>query len=98
MHALPKPHQIEPHPGGQIFLSQPQQRWLARGDDGLLSTALFAGHSLVASTDDAGGFDLMYLGFRSEPFPSIEEAQRAAPSFARQVLHHMATLIQDHPL
>jgi hypothetical protein len=76
---------------GMVSLSQPQQRW--SGDpDGLSASARFAGHLVEVSTDDAGGFDLLYLGFQATGYASLE---RAAPDFARRVLQHMQQLIAD---
>lgn len=86
---------IEPHAGGNVTLSQPQQRWYSSDDSGLLASARFAGQELVAITDDAGAFNLMYLGFQAKGFTSLEEAQRAAPEFARRVLQRMSDLIAD---
>lgn len=86
---------IEPHAGGNVNLSQPQQRWYSSDDSGLLASARFAGQEMVAITDDSGAFDLMYLGFQAKGFTSLEEAQRAAPEFARRVLQRLSDLIAD---
>lgn len=80
---------------GAIFpLNRPQQVWY--GDTPLLmQTAWFAGQEMMAITDDAGAFDLDYLGHISSGFASMEEAKAAAPTFARGVLERLRNLIQD---
>lgn len=71
-----------------------QQTW--HGDEpGVMQTANFAGQQMVAITDDAGAFDLMYLGFETKGFESMDSAKAAAPKFARQVLSHLSELVTD---
>lgn len=52
---------ITVHAGGKLRLDRIQQSW--SGDEpAVMQTAIFAGQEMVAITDDAGAFDLMYLG------------------------------------
>ncbi|RRS01185.1 hypothetical protein EIP75_21660 [Aquabacterium soli] len=81
---------IELHAGGKLKMARQQQKWI--GNDSM-QTALFAGEEVMAITDDKGGFDLLYLGFQTGGFASLEEAKVSAPAFASAVLAHMATLI-----
>lgn len=85
--------QIAPHAGGKIQLARPQMVWLSLHSGGVMETALFAGHEVIAITDDAGGFDLTYLGFEACGFPTMEAAKAAAPEFAQQVLARMSKMI-----
>ncbi|ABO59767.1 hypothetical protein LA345_40500 (plasmid) [Burkholderia vietnamiensis] len=82
---------------GNVALSAPQQRWITGrgGNPGALQTAVFAGHVVMAITDDHGGYDLHYLGFETGGFATIDAAKRAAPEFVRGVLAHMSKLIVD---
>lgn len=50
---------------------------------------------MMAITDDAGAFELDYLGHIGSGFASIEDAKSAAPEFARAVLERLRNLIQD---
>ncbi|AGZ38135.1 hypothetical protein PVLB_26992 (plasmid) [Pseudomonas sp. VLB120] len=50
---------------------------------------------MMAITDDAGAFELDYLGHIGSGFASIEDAKAAAPEFARAVLERLRNLIQD---
>ncbi len=80
---------IELHAGGRVQFLGPQQRWDAGPSDeskGVLETALFAGQRMMAITDDAGGFELHYLGFATGGFRTMDIAKHAAPEFARRVL------------
>lgn len=88
-----KVHTIEPHAGGRINLSMPQQVWTFTDDSGLMATARFAGQVVEAITDDAGSFDLMYLGFQAKGYATMDEAKAAAPDFARRVLQRMCDLV-----
>lgn len=88
-------HHIKPHAGGLVFLDQPQQRWTFTDSSELMASALFVGHLLEAITDDAGKFDLTYLGFEAKGFESMHAAKSAAPAFARGVLGYMAQLVSD---
>ena len=49
----------------------------------------------MAITDDAGAFELDYLGRFGNGFASIEDAKAAAPEFARAVPERLRNLIQD---
>lgn len=60
-----------------------------------MQQARFAGQEVMAITDDAGAFDLHYLGFKTGGFKTIEEAKIAAPEFTRKVLVHMTNLIAN---
>jgi hypothetical protein len=86
---------IEIHAGGKVTLGIPQQRWSDSDtiNPGLLETAKFAGQEMMAITDDAGGFQLLYLGFKAEGFKSMTLAKASAPEFARRVLARMAEMI-----
>lgn len=48
---------------------------------------------MTAITDDAGAFDMLYLGYVTGGFQTIEAAKTAAPGFARQVFAHLSSLI-----
>jgi len=76
------------------LLGQPQQQWQGSAPH-LMQVALFAGHGMIAITDDAGAFELDYLGFTAGGFPTIEAAKASAPEFAQSVLEHMRNLIQN---
>ncbi|WP_442447074.1 hypothetical protein [Pseudomonas sp. NCHU5208] len=81
---------------GDVFpLNRPQQVWYG-SDPHLMQTARFAGQEMLAITDDAGAFDLDYMGHTAGGFPTIEAAKEAAPEFARAVLSRLLTLITDH--
>lgn len=85
---------ITVHAGGKLNLDRIQQSWF--GDESaIMQTAIFAGQEMVAITDDAGAFDLMYLGFQVGRFQTMEIAKAAAPAFARNVLAHMTSLVKD---
>lgn len=80
------------HGGGKVLMSAPQQKW--HGDNpSVAQYARFAGQDMAAITDDAGAFDLLYLGFVTGGFPTIDAAKDAAPQFARRVLSHLSSLI-----
>lgn len=83
---------IELDAGGRLTIEAPQQRWSA-GPAG--EAALFAGQTMVAVPDGAGGFDLHYLGFMTTGFKTIDIAKLAAPEFARRVLARMSAMIAD---
>lgn len=85
-----KPMQVIIGAGGKVLLEATQQVW--RGNQSL-QTALFAGKEMMAITDDEGAFELLYLDFQSEKFPTIEAAKAAAPAFARAVLKQMSDSI-----
>lgn len=90
-----KAMQIAPHAGGRLQLTRPQMVWVSQHSGGVLDSAVFAGQELIAITDDAGGFDVTYLGFQACGFPTMEAAKAAAPEFARQVLARMSKMISD---
>ncbi|SDH31698.1 hypothetical protein [Paraburkholderia phenazinium] len=83
---------------GTVNFYAAQQHWNASQngkDKSVLETANFAGQRLMAMTDDAGGFDLHYLGFKTAGFATMEAAHRAAPEFARRVLTRMSAMVAD---
>jgi hypothetical protein len=87
---------IEISADGKINFGAPQQRWNAcQNGEGkvVLETANFAGQRVKVITDDAGGFDLHYLGFKAGRFATMEAAQCAAPEFVRRVLTRMSAMI-----
>jgi hypothetical protein len=80
---------------GSVFpLNRPQQVWLGDNPE-VMQIAIFGGQEMMASTDDAGAFELDYLGHIGCGFASIEDAKSAAPEFARAVLDRLRNLIQD---
>jgi hypothetical protein len=80
---------------GSVFpLNRPQQVWYGDKPQ-VMQTARFAGQEMMAITDDAGAFELDYLGHIGRGFASIEDAKAAAPEFARAVLERLRNLIQD---
>ncbi|MGA4422878.1 hypothetical protein ACI2UY_22320 [Ralstonia nicotianae] len=80
------------HGGGKVLMAAPQQQW--HGDSPAIAQyAHFGGQDMTAITDDAGAFELLYLGFVTGGFPTIEAAKAAAPEFARRVFAHMSSLI-----
>lgn len=82
--------QIELDGGGKVKMSAAQKQW--RGNE-VMQTAVFAGQEVMAITDDAGAFDLHYLGFTTAGLASLEEAKASAPAFIKAVLVHMTTMI-----
>lgn len=80
--------------GGRRLHNAPQQQW--RGDEKILQTSLFAGHMMTLGEceDGTDGFELIYLGFKSNRFSTLEEAKVAAPRFATIVLQSMIGLVQ----
>lgn len=86
--------QIELDGAGEVRFRGPQQRWIGDKPE-ILQRASFAGHEMIAITDDAGAFDLHYLGFQTGGFRTIEAAKTAAPEFARKVLSRMRDMIAD---
>lgn len=77
--------------GGKLFKDAPKQKW---NGDNLLQTSLFAGHRMMAITDDMGGYDLNYLGYGTGAFKTMDEAKAAGPEFAKTVLNELLSLIQ----
>ncbi|MHB1666013.1 hypothetical protein [Thiomonas sp.] len=85
---------IEIIAGGKSTLASPQQRWTdIDGEWEVMQVARFAGQEMIAITDDAGAFDLLYLGFAARGFPTMEAAKAAAPEFAKRVLGRMLEAI-----
>ncbi|RMM69092.1 hypothetical protein [Pseudomonas savastanoi] len=86
--------QIKVREGDVFPLNRSQQVWW--GDSpAVMQVSLFAGQEMMAVTDDAGAFELDYLGHIGSGFASIEDAKTAAPEFARAVLERLRNLIQD---
>lgn len=83
---------ISLHGGGRVSMAAPQQKWFG-GSPEVAQHARFAGQDMTAITDDAGAFDLLYLGYATGGFQTIEAAKAAAPEFARQVFAHLSSLI-----
>ena len=79
--------------GGQVLNKVPQQKW--RGDK-TLQTAPFAGQlmTLGEAEDGADGFELIYLGYKSNSFQTEEIAKEAAPKFVINVLQKMISSVQ----
>lgn len=75
-------------------LNRSQQVWWGDNPE-VMQAARFAGQEMVAITDDAGAFELNYLGHIGSGFASIKDAIAAAPGFARAVLERLRNLIQD---
>lgn len=85
---------IEVHAGGKLAHGRQQQSWTGN-DPAEMQVATFAGQEMIAITDGAGKFCLMYLGFETGGFQTIDTAKSAAPVFARNVLARMADLVSD---
>ncbi|WP_282366571.1 hypothetical protein [Pseudomonas sp. PS02290] len=80
---------------GDVFpLNRPQQVWWGDSPE-VMQVARFAGQEMLAITDDAGAFELDYLGHIGSGFVSIEDAKAAAPEFARSVLERLRNTVQD---
>nr|WP_228857489.1 hypothetical protein [Pseudomonas syringae]QOQ33534.1 hypothetical protein [Pseudomonas syringae pv. actinidiae] len=80
---------------GSVFpLNRSQQVWYGDTPQ-VMQTARFAGQEMMAITNDAGAFELDYLGHIGSSFASIDEAKAAAPDFARLVLERLRNVIQD---
>lgn len=75
-------------------LNRSQQVWGGDSPE-VMQVARFAGQEMMAITDDAGAFELDYLGFVGGGFASIEAAKAAAPEFARAVLGRLRDIVQD---
>ncbi len=82
--------------GGQVAFGVPAFCWRdPSGDGNLMQVCKVAGQDMMAITDDAGGFDLHYLNFKTEGFASMEAAKQGAAEFAKHVLEHMIALVGD---
>ncbi|MCK4120410.1 hypothetical protein ACI2UK_24435 [Ralstonia nicotianae] len=88
---------IEMSGSGKVAFNGTQQRWVdTNGGDGrIMQIAMFAGQEMTAIADDAGGFDLRFLNFKSGGFPTMEAAKQAAPDFARRVFARLIEMIAD---
>lgn len=80
--------------GGRLLEDAPKQKW---NGDNLLQTSLFAGHRMMAITDDMGGYDLNYLGYGTGAFKTMDEAKAHGPEFAKTVLNQLLSLILPVP-
>ncbi|MGF6755260.1 hypothetical protein [Paraburkholderia sp. GAS42] len=70
--------------GSQQLMKLPQQQWY--GESSAVSqTALFAGNDMHAQAERVGKFALLYLGYKTGGFATIEAAKAAAPEFAKRV-------------
>ncbi|WP_203584670.1 hypothetical protein [Pseudomonas arcuscaelestis] len=85
---------IRTQKGSMFPLNRPQQVWVGDTPE-VMQTALFAGQEMMAITDDAGGFELRYLGLIGSGYSTMGEAIAAAPEFGRFVLECLRCLIQD---
>ncbi len=83
---------IELNGRGAVAMASPSQCW--KGNK-VMQTAMFAGEEMLLLAYDDGLFSLRYLSFKNTGFTSMEEAKASAPAFAKAVLAHMASLIQD---
>ncbi|MCK9709869.1 hypothetical protein [Pseudomonas syringae] len=86
--------QIKVREGDVFPLNRPQQVWWGDNPE-VMQVARFAGQEMMAITDDAGAFELDYLGHIGSGFATIDDAKAAAPDFARAVLERLHNLIQD---
>lgn len=86
--------QIKEREGDVFPLNRPQQVWWGDSPE-VMQVARFAGQEMMAISDDAGAFELDYLGHIGSGFACIEDAKAAAPEFARAVLERLRNLIQD---
>lgn len=84
--------QIKVREGDVFPLNRSQQVWWGDNPE-VMQVARFAGQEMMAITDDAGAFELEYLGHTASGFESIERAKSAAPGFARAVLKRLHNLI-----
>lgn len=83
---------IELYGSSRQLMGLPQQQW--HGEHSAMSqTALFADNDMHAQLEHAGKFALLYLGYKTEGFATIEAAKVAAPEFARRVLARMSDSI-----
>lgn len=80
--------------GARLLEDAPKQKW---NGDNLLQTSLFAGHRMMAITDDMGGYDLNYLGYGTGAFKTMDEAKAHGPEFAKAVLNQLLSMIQTVP-
>lgn len=79
--------------GGKRLLEAPQQVWT---NEDTIPAAIFAGKTMLImedGEDGEGGFELLYLDFKSSKFLTKEIAKASAPLFASLVLLHMRELI-----
>ncbi|MGI2184431.1 hypothetical protein ACRN9F_19630 [Shewanella oncorhynchi] len=80
--------------GAAVRFEVPQQIWEGCND---IQFSQFAGHDMLAITDDAGGFVLTYLGMTVvEPYESMAAAKKAAPVFAANVLQRLTSMIEKN--
>lgn len=87
---------IEIDGGGKVAFDVPSLRWVdSTGDGSIMQICRIAGQKMMAITDDAGGFDLLYLNFKTGGFATMEAAKQAAPEFARRVLRQMIEMVTE---
>lgn len=91
--ASPVAMEISVREGEFLPLNQSQQVWYGE-DPEVMQVARFAGHEMMAITDDSGAFKLTYMDHVVRGFSSIEDAKAAAPGLARAVLERLRNLIQ----
>lgn len=86
--------ELELSGGGRVMFGAPQQYWHGNNPT-VMQTSRFAGQEMMAITDDAGAFQLLYLGFQTGSFTTIEDAKKSAPALARKVLSRLSEMIAD---
>lgn len=80
--------------GGKVAFGIPPLQWVnSRGDGSIMQICRVSGQEMMALTDDAGGFDLHYLHFKTGGFTTMESAKQAAPEFARQALAQLIEIV-----
>ena len=67
------------------------------GDAEVVATAIYAGQylELMPCEDGTPGYELHFLGLKSEPFPSPKNAKDHALGYALQVLRHLAEMLES---
>lgn len=93
---MPEHVRIIKRPSENFSINCPQQRWSGKPGD-IIQTALFAGQEMMLVVEDTGLVRLSYMSIICQGFHSVEEAKQAAPGFARSVITHMLSMIEDTP-
>ncbi|MDF4421868.1 hypothetical protein [Vibrio parahaemolyticus] len=77
--------------GRAVQFESPQQVWEGCNN---IQFSQFAGHDMLAITDDDGGFVLTFLGMTVvEPYTTMDAAKEAAPKFAIKVLEQLSSMV-----
>ena len=85
-------------PDAEDMLSEPKKR----SEPGNYTAApfamfaIFAGHPMLAGAISDEKPIQVQFHYTSDPFPGMRSAMAHAPDFARAVLAHLQTLIEDH--